>query len=135
MRALKILIALILACSIGFTYYKTEPVKYVISFMKNKGKGENEKYVHFDVISNISTTYFIKFGINIPCADKAQADNIERKLPAIKSDFLTTIDHELLEKWIRTRDIATIKANFLQIINKHSDKHIETIFFNTFNYF
>jgi hypothetical protein len=64
-----------------------------------------------------------------------QCDEISNKLPRIQSEFLTTLDQGKMKNWIRYRDFDAIKGEFLSIVNRYSDRPINKIYFDSFNYF
>ena len=70
----------------------------------------------------------------IPCVSKTQYTNLNQKIDRIKSEMLTNIDQEEMNKWVRDRDYVSIKGELLKVINKHTKKPIENIYFDSFLY-
>jgi hypothetical protein len=48
--------------------------------------------------------------------------------------MLTNIDQEEMNKWVKERNYVAIKSELLNVINKHTKKPIEYIYFESFLY-
>lgn len=70
----------------------------------------------------------------IPYENKKQYEDLNGKMDRIKSDMLTNLDQQEMNKWIKERDYVAIKGELLKIINKHTQKPIENIYFDSFLY-
>jgi flagellar basal body-associated protein FliL len=75
-----------------------------------------------------------KIRAKIPNRDKKQQDDLKGKLEGIKSDFLTNMNQQELAKWIRERNYDAIKAELLKVINTHTNKPVEHIYFDSLIY-
>jgi flagellar basal body-associated protein FliL len=69
----------------------------------------------------------------IPYENMEQRRDLRRKMKKIKDDFLTTIEQSKMEEWVKQRDFAAIRNEYLKIINQHTDKPIENLYFESFN--
>ena len=56
------------------------------------------------------------------------------KIDRIKSDMITNIDQEQMNKWVKERDFVAIKSELLKVINTHTKKPVEHIYFDSFLY-
>jgi flagellar basal body-associated protein FliL len=70
----------------------------------------------------------------IPYRDKDQQTDLKGKLESIKSDFLTNINPQKMEKWIQERDYDAVKAELLKVINTHTKEPVEHIYFDSLIY-
>ena len=70
----------------------------------------------------------------IPYENKTEYADLNEKIDRIKSDMLTNIDQVEMDKRVRERDYVAIKDELLKVINKHTKKPIEHIYFDSFIY-
>lgn len=129
------LLAVLIVIATGFAYYHEESINIPASFAGFKRKTKKVQHVQCEVVANIGARYILKMGISIPSHNKKQFDEIKEKLPRIQSEFLTTLDSGKMDDWIRNRDYEAIKRKFLHIVNRYSDRPVQNIYFNSFNYF
>ncbi len=117
--------------------YKAEIVisKLSLNPTKTKTKNAYSRYVKSTVISNIGGQNILKFEMAIPYENMEQRRDLKRKMKQIKDDFLVHIEQGKMEEWIKQRDFAAIRKEYLKIINKHTDKPIENLYFATFNFY
>lgn len=106
-----------------------------MSSKKEKETTAYAKYVKYSVISNIGMQNILKMEIAIPYEDMEQKRDLKRNIKKIKSDFFLTVDQSKMEEWVKQRDFAALKSEFLKIINRHTDKPVKDIYFKTFNYY
>ncbi len=116
-------------------HYKEEITisKLSLSQRKTKKKDEYARYVKSTVISNIGGHNILKLEMAIPYEKVEQRRDLKRKMKKINDDFLIHIEQRKMEEWVKQRDFAAIKNAYLKIINKHTDKPIENLYFASFN--
>lgn len=68
----------------------------------------------------------------IPCEDENQLSDLKSKLHIIKSDFLTSLDQIQIYKQVKDGNLRAIKAELLKIVNRHIDKPVEDLYFESF---
>ena len=73
--------------------------------------------------------------ITIPFEDRGQKKDINEKMPRIKSAFITGINPGKMDTWVRERNYDAIKKEFLSVLNRFSDKPVDRVYFEKFNYF
>jgi flagellar basal body-associated protein FliL len=105
-----------------------------LSMLKPKQGKTTSQYVKCRLFSNLGTNDYLMLEMAIPYRDKDQQADLKGKLGSIKSDFLTNINQRKMEKWIQERDYDAIKAELLKVINTHTKKRIEHIYFDSLIY-
>jgi flagellar basal body-associated protein FliL len=105
-----------------------------LSMLKPKQGKTTSQYVKCRLFSNLGTNDYLMLEMAIPYKDKDQQTDLKGKLESIKSDFLTNINPQKMEKWIQERDYDAIKAELLKVINTHTKKRIEHIYFDSLIY-
>ena len=93
-----------------------------------------EGMVHCSFISNIGNRNHLKVEISIPCYTREQKIQLKKKMENLQSDFIIRIDPMELKGWVQKRNFEAIKNNLLMIINRHTDKPIKKVYFDTFLY-
>ena len=107
--------------------------KFSLSQKRTKRKNEYTRFVKSSVISNIGGQDILKLEIAIPYENIEQRRDLKRKMKKIKDDFLVHIEQRKMEEWVKERDFAAIRNEYLKIINQHTDKPIENLYFKSFN--
>lgn len=135
-RFIAILVIGLLVLGAGvLNYYKAEIIISKLSLRPTKTKNKNgySRYVKSTVISNIGGQNILKFEMAIPYENVEQRRDLKRKMKKIKDDFLVHIEQRKMEEWVKQRDFEAIRNEYLKIINKHTDKPIENLYFKSFN--
>ena len=94
--------------------------------------GEDTKNVKCDVIQDMGGNGLLSMEMVIPCEDKEQVADLNKKLHIIKSDFLTNLDQTEVEEWVRDGELGVIKTELLKIVNHYTDKPVENLYFESF---
>ena len=115
--------------------YKEEITISKLSLGQKKTKKKNDyaRYVKSSVISNIGGQNFLKLEMAIPYENLEQRRDLKRKMNKIKDDFIVNIEQKKMEEWVKQRDFAAIRNEYLKIINQHTDKPIKNLYFKSFN--
>jgi flagellar basal body-associated protein FliL len=126
--------ALVALC-VAVLIFHTENVDLQnLSMLKPKHEKTATRYVKCRLFSNLGTNDYIMMEMAIPYRDKAQQADLKGKLQGIKSDFLTNMNQQKMAKWIQERDYDAIKAELLKVINTHTNKPVEHIYFDSLIY-
>ena len=99
-----------------------------------KQKDEVYGNVRIKMMTNFGDAAYARLNLAIPCKDKKQYSDISKNTAKIKSALITTIDREEFSDLIARRDFKTVKKAYLSVINRFTDKPIDTIFLESFNY-
>jgi len=105
-----------------------------LSMLKPKQGKAASHHIKCRLFSNLGTNDYLMLEIAIPYRDKDQQADLKGKLGSIKSDFLTNINQRKMEKWIQERDYDAIKAELLKVINTHTKKPVEHLYFDSLIY-
>jgi flagellar basal body-associated protein FliL len=127
-------IALIAICITVFIYHDGKVNLQNLSMLKPKQGKTAPQYVKCQLFSNLGAKDYLMLEMAIPYRDKEQQADLKGKLDQIKSDFLTNINHQNMAKWIQERDYDAIKAELLKVINAHTQKPVEHIYFDSLIY-
>ncbi len=92
------------------------------------------KNARIKLMTNFGNDGYARLKIAIPCKDKKQYADIANQTTKIKNALITTIDGEEFSGLMAKRDFKTIKRIYLSVINRFTDKPIDAIFFESFNY-
>ncbi len=132
-----LVVGLLVLGAVILNRYKTEIVISKLSLNPTKTKTKNAylRYVKSTVISNIGGHNILKFEMAIPYENMEQRRDLKRKMKQIKDDFLVQIEQGKMEEWVKQRDFAAIRKAYLKIINKHTDKPIENLYFASFTFY
>lgn len=119
-------------CSWAFFHYEKRLNLSNISILKTiRGEKSNEQ-VKCATVLNIGKQGLLSMEMVIPCEDEDQVSDLTSKLHIIKSDFLTSLDQIQIDKWVKEGNLRAIKAEFLKIVNRHIDKPVENLYFESF---
>jgi hypothetical protein len=128
-------IAFIMAFSFVILCYHREYRQFPKVSWKALMPGRGQKpSVRCSITSPMGRRGALKVEINIPCEDTKQQRRLSGLEQEFQSDFLTTVDHMALEAWIEERNYEAIRAELLRVINRHTAKPIERIYFESLLY-
>lgn len=128
-------VLVIIAVGAGVYYYRNEKINlHKLSMLKENNDKNASEYVKCKLFSNIGTQNYVMIEMAIPFKDNEQQFNLKTNLDTIKSDMLTNIDQEEMKEWVKNRDYVAIKSELLKVINKHTKKPVEDIYFESFLY-
>lgn len=125
---------LIVICFVLFIHLNEKIDFQNLSVLRPKTSEHGSNYIKCQIFSNLGPQNYLTMEMAIPYENKRQYEDLNGKIDKIKSDMLTNIDQQEMNKWIRERDYVAIKGELLKIINKHSQKPIEHIYFDSFLY-
>ena len=125
---------LIVICAAAF-FYQNEKITFQnISMLKQKEDKNGFNYLKLQFQTNMGAQNYLMLEMAIPYENKSQYADLSQKIDRIKSDMLTDIDQKAMIKWVEERDFAAIKSELLNVINKHTKRPIEHIYFDSFLY-
>jgi flagellar basal body-associated protein FliL len=125
---------LIARCVAAFLHQNEKINFQNISMLRQKKDKNGSNYLKCQLMSNLGTQNYLTLEMAIPYENKTQYADLKQKIDRIKSDMLTNIDQEEMNKWVKERDYVAIKGELLKVINKHTKKPIEHIYFDSFLY-
>ena len=133
--AIVLSIFVLIAICVAAYFHRNEKINFEkISMLSQKKDKNGSNYIKCKLFSNIGTRDYLMMEMSIPYENKTQYSELNQKLDRIKSDMLTTIDQTEMNKWVTERDYVAIKGELLKVINKHTKKPIEHIYFDSFLY-
>ena len=125
---------LIVICVAAFFYHNEKITFKNISVLRQKKDKNGSNYLKLQLRSNMGTQNYLMLQMAIPYENKTQYADLNQKIDRIKSDMLTDIDQKEMNKWVKERNFVAIKSELLKVINKHTKKPIEHIYFDSFLY-
>jgi flagellar basal body-associated protein FliL len=125
---------LIAICAAAFIHQNETMNFHNISMLRPKKDKNESNYIKCQLFSNIGNQNYLTLKMAIPYENKIQYTDLNQKIDRIKSDMLTNIDQEEMNKWVKERNYVAIKSELLRVINKHTNKPIEHIYFESFLY-
>lgn len=126
-------LGILMMCMVLMWYtYESRDIR--ISGANFRQSKTNYKNARIDFVTNMGTNYHARLEIAVPCEDRKQYSEVTKKAPQIKNALITTIEQEEFAVLISTRDFDAIKKAYISIINRFTDKPIDTIYINSFNY-
>jgi flagellar basal body-associated protein FliL len=125
---------LIAICAVAFIHHNEKINFHNISMLKQKKDKNGSNYIKCQLFSNLGNQNYLMLEMAIPYENKTQYTDLNQKIDRIKSDMLTNIDQEEMNKWVKERNYVAIKSELLNVINKHTKKPIEYIYFESFLY-
>lgn len=125
---------LALLSSLVLMWYTYESKDIRLSVANFKKKDTNYRNAHIDFTTNMGTNYHARLEIAVPCKNKKQYSEVTKKASQIKNALITTIEQEEFAMLIATRDFDAIKKTYISVINRFTDKPIDTIYIDSFNY-
>jgi flagellar basal body-associated protein FliL len=105
-----------------------------LSMLTPKHGKTASQFVQCRLYSNLGAKDYLMLEMSIPYRDKNQQEDLKGKLEGIKSDILTNMNQQELAKWIQERNYDAIKAELLKVINSHTNKPVEHIYFDSLIY-
>jgi flagellar basal body-associated protein FliL len=103
-----------------------------ISLTKIIMNKEETTNVRCGVLRNIGEKDLLSMDMVIPCEDKEQLADLNKKMHMIKSDFLTNFDQTKVDEWVKNGEFGVIKTELLKIVNLYTDKPVENLYFDSF---
>ena len=125
---------LIAICVVVFIHHNEKINFHNISMLRHKQDKNGSNYIKCQLFSNLGNQNYLMLQMAIPYENKTQYTDLNQKIDRIKSDMLTNIDQEKMNKWVKERNYVAIKSELLKVINKHTKKPIEHIYFESFLY-
>ena len=125
---------LIAICVVVFIHHNEKINFHNISMLRQKQDKNGSNYIKCQLFSNLGNQNYLMLQMAIPYENKTQYTDLNQKIERIKSDMLTNIDQEEMNKWVKERNYVAIKSELLKVINKHTKKPIEHIYFESFLY-
>ena len=125
---------LIAICVVVFIHHNEKINFHNISMLRQKQDKNGSNYIKCQLFSNLGNQNYLMLQMAIPYENKTQYTDLNQKIDRIKSDMLTDIDQEEMNKWVKERNYVAIKSELLKVINKHTKKPIEHIYFESFLY-
>lgn len=123
---------LIMSMALMWYTYESKDIRLLAANFKNKDT--NYRNAHIDFVTNMGTNYHASLEIAVPCKNKKQYSEVRQNASQIKNALITTIEQEEFAMLIATRDFDAIKKTYISVINRFTDKPIDTIYINSFNY-
>ena len=136
-RSLAIVLSVfvLIAICVGVFIYHNEKLNFQnISMLRQKKDENGSNYIKCQLFSNLGNQNYLMLEMAIPYENKIQYTDLNQKIDRIKSDMLTNMDQEEMNKWVKERNYDAIKSELLKVINKHTKKTIEHIYFESFLY-
>ena len=136
-KLIAVVLSIFLLFATGYVvlFHHNEKIDFKkISMLKQETDENGSNYIKCQLFSNLGTQNYLMLEMAIPYENQTQYEELNQKIDRIKSDMLTNIDQEDMSKWVKERDFTTIKGELLKVINKHSNKTIENIYFDSFLY-
>ena len=128
-------VLVLIAIGVAVFIYPNEKINFHnISMLKQKKDEKGSNYIKCQLFSNLGNQNYLMLEMAIPYENKTQYTDLSKKIDRIKSDMLTNIDQEEMNKWVKERDFVAIKGELIKVINKHTKKPIEHIYFDSFLY-
>lgn len=76
----------------------------------------------------------VSMKLSIPCSGKTQQKELTRKLPQLKSDLLIRLDPQKIEDHLEGRNFAGLKADLLDVINRHTREPVQDVYLDSLLY-
>jgi len=130
-----LIIGLSVLCIGLLDHYKADINLSKISVKKNKKNNGYSRHLKYTMVSNIGEGNILKMEMAIPYENMEQRIDLRRKMKKIKNDILVTFDQKEMEEWVEQRNFEAIKSKYLAIINQHTKKPVEDLYFASFNIF
>jgi len=128
-------VLVLIAICVAVFIYPNETINFHnISMLKQKKDVNGSNYIKCQILSNLGNQNYLMLEMAIPYENKTQYTDLSQKIGRIKSDMLTNIDQEEMNKWVKERNYDAMKSELLKVINKHTKKTIEHIYFESFLY-
>jgi flagellar basal body-associated protein FliL len=131
-----VLIIGVIGASVWFVYGDKADIHWPdIRIKRLTGTEAGTETVACKVVSNMGTNgLLLRFNMVIPCEDKDQKADLTKQMSRVKSDLLVHLDQAEMARWVRERNFESIKSELLKIVNRHSKRPVNEIFFDSFNY-
>ena len=130
-----LVIGLSVLCIGILNHYKADINISKISIKNTKKDDGYSRHLQYSMVSNIGKGNILKIKMAIPYENMEQRIDLKRKMKKIKNDILVSFDQKEMEEWVEQRNFEAIKSKYLAIINQHTDKPVEDLFFASFNIF
>lgn len=119
-----------LAISLVFLFYQNrERIK--LPRMLRHPSQENANNVRCVLRSTIGPQT-LRLTFHIPCRDYVQKQELSRNLPRIQHDLVMNMDRKEISKSLKERDFEMVRGHLLAIVNKHTSRPVDTLYFDDF---
>jgi hypothetical protein len=75
----------------------------------------------------------LRLTFNIPCLDYEHKQELSRNLPRIHHDLVMTMDRKEVSRSLKERDFEMLRGHLLSIVNKHTTRPVDTLYFENFS--
>jgi len=76
----------------------------------------------------------LRLSFSIPAKDKRHRERLIRELPRIKHELLMSADDPEMVSYFEKRDFVSIRKKVIELVNKHLEKPVDTVYFDSFFY-
>lgn len=129
------IIGLLVLGGVTFGHFKHRIDLSKLLMEKTEKNDDYSRHVKLCIISDINGGDILKMEMAIPFENMEQQIELNRKMKIIKDDILVSFGQKKMGEWVKQRNFKAIKSKYLKIINQHTDKPVEDIYFKTFNIF
>lgn len=75
----------------------------------------------------------LRLTFNIPCRDYEHKQELSKNLPRIHHDLVMTMDRKEVSRSLKERDFEMVRGHLLTIVNKHTTRPVDTLYFDNFS--
>lgn len=75
----------------------------------------------------------LRLTFHIPCRDYKHKQELSRNLPRIHHDLVMTMDRKEVSKSLKKRDFEMVRSHLLNIVNKHTTRPVDHLYFDSFS--
>ena len=123
-----------ISCVLGTVFYQTGAGN-LLHFTKRKEGAEKTTGIdRTRVVFSLGNDRLLGLTVAIPYENVQQYNQLWKKYPKIRNDFLLKVQPEEAKKWVRERDFTAMKIKILEIVNENLNKPVKICFIESFCY-
>ncbi len=86
------------------------------------------------LITTVGDHHYLRMKLAIPYENRAQWKELKKMVPALKHEFISSMDDTSMQRIIMERDFEALRGLLVRIINRHVEEQVPTVYFEAFFY-
>jgi flagellar basal body-associated protein FliL len=118
-------------------------ITVVVLFYQNRGRVELPSMLRHPsqknandvrcVLRSTLGAQTLRLTFHVPCRDREHKRELSKNLPRIHHDLVMTMDRQEISHSLKKRDFEEVRSHLLTIVNKHTTRPVDKLYFDNFS--
>ncbi len=86
------------------------------------------------LITTVGDRHYLRMKLAIPYENRDQWKELNKMIPAFKHEFISAMDDPGMRHMVMERNFEALRGLLVRIVNRHVEKPVSTIYFESFFY-